>query len=304
MSDIAIRLVFDDSRFPKLPGLGNIAWATRGDIKASRDPRVQAEIWCRYDVKFGTRDDYRLWRMVARPAYPSDVMKAWPTPFSAAMAGLGNTDGILLWGVVSVLAAELKKAADRRKASGGRMEEGDLWRDYNSEDGGVFTDDEVRELAERCFQLIEEGVEPVGGCEKECAAIRVVALDGIQRLRRPLKGPLTVPGAIAYLRQLEENIITVDPQWTAGWRPLSMKGISDERSQGNRTHIAPFILPLMALQLGLAIFHARGVALDAVVSGGLFDEAEVQSLLDSALKFAISAWRQARSFRCGEAKRR
>src|SRR6266581_1429522 len=89
--------------FPREPGLGNIAMAWNGDSDENRS---------RYDDKFGSRPDYRLWRCLARRSYHPDVMTTWPMPFAVALDGLQAADKTVVYGVLSVLGTMFQKATD------------------------------------------------------------------------------------------------------------------------------------------------------------------------------------------------
>ena len=154
MPDVTIRLKFDHPAWSPDPGLGNISWGSYGDMKVYRDRSDREELWRRYDEKFGTREDYRLWRVLARGQYPSELMKTWPTPFSVGTDGLNSFDRKVVFGVLSVLGMAFKKWADEKDGEASAVEETELW-DVDIGLRNAFTDEEIAQLATLCRNSIE-----------------------------------------------------------------------------------------------------------------------------------------------------
>jgi hypothetical protein len=156
VSDAFSAFQFEKSRVGVLlklqpfPPLGEIALAVATDTKwvPYRMPnneymRWRQEyypfLWELLDDEFGNRTDYRLWRLIAKPLYPSKFTAQWSGVSDTVFTALESPEDIIVWGALGVLSGFLTSKRLRQ----------------------LFPDEESRsEIATQCELRILAGLAP------------------------------------------------------------------------------------------------------------------------------------------------
>jgi hypothetical protein len=267
------------------PALGGIAWAVAGDIKWAPYRMPLQEylrwhhdeyypfLWELLDEKFGSRNDYRLWRLIAKPLYPSKYSAQWACVFDTALNALESTETVVVWGALAVLSGFLTSKRLR----------------------GVFPDESSRvEIAKRCEQRIYAGLAPVQGGEVGCALIKALAWGAVQQAQYEHGRASTLDDSGEFLDRIERSLGEADQDWKPGG--TLRVGQALEREQASGRVVAPYDAIELEMRVAEALFKARAVARSTVRA---FDE-RADQLLQRAALLAFSSWRLTRSLRNGE----
>jgi len=303
MSSFPVTLAFEHEMWGgphKIVGLGTITRGTSGNFRSgqyygSKSSEYLQWMWQRYDAEFDSRNDYRLWRIVAVPHFLENVTWGAERPATFASAGLvEDTKPVIVWGILSCLARVFRdwvKGKELEGKSTVAIEQD--WVQQRRRIFALFTEAEMRNLAHQCRGAL--GTVPVDHLRAECACIGTMAMDATQQLRHALKDSMGLAEARSYLEQLADTIRKWDPPWQPGGRPPSQEALKKERDE-TKSAIAPFAPDELASGMCSALFHARFVASTAVRREKVVDDV----LLQDAFLFALSAWKNTRSFRKGE----
>lgn len=214
--------------------------------------------------EFGSRPDYRLWRLIKDPSRSSQDPVTREQEFEFAEAGLDG-DPIVAWGTIALIARRLTGEWRRTCDPTQRQE--------------------IAEACQRSFAS-ESTLRVLNDARTGCAVIRLLAESAIETARHDNRACYTVCSTREYLVRIQGLARGIDATWRPG-TSISLRPLQNER----------FIIPWSKTETDLIIgntfsqvrAHIRGLYLARKLDG------DADELLKQALLFARSGWWQAHS---------
>lgn len=250
--------------------VGHPYTATLGDINLAlrRDARTMGweDAWTWYDAQFGDRADYRIWRCLARPDFPSNLSRGWQRQNIAELLRSELTDfrsrsDVSAWSVLIMAAGVL---------TGKRQLQ--------------FRPEDLDLVVEAADQTLHQGLKPVEGYEPACALVRTMVVDAIQKARAERGWLMSVSQADEFVNGLVNQLTIVDKGWYPGRIPyLRME----------KLRLFPYPKRQLQLAINNVLFHANLAVALVVKRAGLDGDTSV--LLTRTALLAVSAWRLAAS---------